>query len=83
MSTETMKIIISRAVIDKDFRELLLGKTADALSGYDITEEERHLLENIDPGKFDALAGELDIRISRSVQRTYYTCHVETQDCRW
>ena len=83
MSTATIKQIISRAVVETEFRELLFAEPTKALAEYELTAQERAIFQNLSPTEFDALASNLEERISRSkgTLRTYYTCHIETQDC--
>ena len=66
MSVESLQEIIGRAVMEPEFRELLFNEPDKALEGYELTEEEAASLKRLHPEKFDAVAGELEERISRA-----------------
>jgi hypothetical protein len=68
MATQTVQDIIRRAVADEGFRHLLLNKPDEALVGYDLTEDERSILSNLDPTLFEGRADDLENRISRGVE---------------
>jgi hypothetical protein len=55
--------IIRKAVDDVEFRELLLSNPEQALSGYELTAEDREKLTNLGEDFFEAEG--LDERISR------------------
>lgn len=55
--------IIRKAIDDQEFRSNLLSNPESALSGYDLTDEERETLSNLEEGFFDAEG--LEDRISR------------------
>lgn len=65
MSTEAVKQVIGRAIVEIDYRELLFQETDQALEGYELTEEEIGMLKSIHRENFDAVATELTERISR------------------
>ena len=67
MSTEAVKEILGRAVVDETFRTQLLEETDEALEGYDLTEEEREAFEHLSAEVFEGDAEELEERLSRSV----------------
>jgi hypothetical protein len=67
MSIETMNRVIRRAVVEPAFQQLLLREAATALGEYDLSAAEMAMLTGLTPETFDALAGELDHRISQSV----------------
>lgn len=69
MSDHSVKQIISRAVLDAEFRQLLLSEPDQALSGYDLTEEEKSIFQNLSPEEFEGLSSNLESRISRAVHR--------------
>lgn len=56
--------IIRKAIDDLEFRSSLLSNPESALKGYDLTDEERETLSNLEEGFFDAEG--LEERISRS-----------------
>lgn len=65
MSAETVKTIIGRAAAEPEFRGLLFRDPPAALAGYDLAEAERAALTGLNAENFDALAGELEPRVSR------------------
>ncbi|MBI4670319.1 MAG: Franean1_4349 family RiPP [Chloroflexi bacterium] len=65
MSAETVTTIIRRAVAEQEFRAALFADPATALSGYELTEEERAALTGLTAENFDALAGDLEARVSK------------------
>ena len=78
MSSETVKQIIARAVAEVEFREQLLTDSAKAHEGYELTDEERALLQRLTPQEFDAVGGELEEWVSRAgVGRpsAYHSCN--------
>ncbi len=66
MSTEAVKTIIGRAVAEEAYRELLFTNPDQALAGFDLTEEETATLKGLKREEFDAAAGDLEQRISKS-----------------
>jgi hypothetical protein len=66
MSKEAVQTVIGKAVTDSKFREALFANPEKALAGYDLTEDEKAGLKNIDAESMDALAGGLDERISKA-----------------
>jgi hypothetical protein len=68
MSVESVKQIISRAVLESEFRQLLLSDPAKALAGYELTGEERAIFQNLSQTGLDALAGNLEERVSRALK---------------
>ena len=66
MSADEVKQVIGRAVLDVEFRKLLFDDPDTALEDYDLTEEERAGLQNIEREKFDDMAGALEERMSRA-----------------
>ena len=66
MSAEEVKQVIGRAVLDAEFRKMLFDDPDTALEDYDLTEEERAGLKNIEREKFDDMAGALEERMSRA-----------------
>jgi hypothetical protein len=66
MSVESLQEIIGRAVMEPEYRELLFSEPDRALEGYELTEEEASALKRLHPEKFDAVASELEERISRA-----------------
>jgi hypothetical protein len=66
MSMNTVQTIIRKAVADAEFRALLMGNPAEALAGYDLTDEEQTHLSRLEPSIFDAAGNELEKRLSRA-----------------
>lgn len=66
MSQETVTKVITKALLDDEFRSQLFSDPDEALSGYDLTEEERASLSALQEDAFDAFASEIEERISRS-----------------
>lgn len=66
MSLEDVKQVIGRAVLDAEFRNQLFSDPENSLEDYDLTDEERAGLKNIERDKFDAMASALEERMSRA-----------------
>jgi hypothetical protein len=58
--------VIGKAVADSRFREELFANPDQALSGFELTEEEIAALKNIDAETMESFAGTLDERISKA-----------------
>ena len=67
MSLETVKTIISRAMVEPEFKDLLFSNLDQALQGYELTDQEVAALKGISREEFDAIGGDLEERISRTV----------------
>ncbi len=72
MSAETVTTIIGRAVAEPEFRTALFADPAAALAGYDLTEADRAALTGLNAESFDAMAGELEARISKGAGETQW-----------
>jgi hypothetical protein len=48
MSKEAMEVIIGKAVLDTEFREMLFANPDEVLAGYDLSEEEAAALKALD-----------------------------------
>ncbi len=66
MSLEAVKQIIGQAMANAEFRRQLLDAPAEALKGYELSEEEAAMLMNLPRENFEAAASELGERISRA-----------------
>ena len=66
MSTEVVKQIIERAIVDLDFRQLLFADPEMAMTDYDLTTEEVDLLKALSLDHLESFAGDLEDRISRA-----------------
>ena len=60
--SEAFEQIIERAVEDEKFRNLLLTDPDKATQWYQLTDDERELLKNIDEDQLDTFAGVLGDR---------------------
>jgi hypothetical protein len=56
MSTNTMKAVIGKAMLDTEFRNALLADSDMALATFDLTEAEKANLKKIDSETLDTLA---------------------------
>ena len=65
MSKETVREIITKAVVDEEFRALLLSDPGQALMGYDLTDTEKKEFANLKADDLDLDAQELEERISK------------------
>ena len=66
MSAEIVTTVIRRAVAEQEFRTALFQNPTAALSGYELTDEERTMLTGLTAENFDAMAGEMEARMSKS-----------------
>ena len=66
MSESHVQQIIANAVINTEYREMLFNEPDKALEGFELTEEERTALIDLDRQSFDATASEMEDRISRA-----------------
>lgn len=66
MTTEAVQEIITKAVTDEEFRNLLLSDPEKALEGYELADEETIALKALEREEFEAAASELDERVSRA-----------------
>lgn len=63
MSVQNVTTIVSKAVIDRAFRDQLFSKPDQALKGYDLTPEEAKGLTAISREQFDQIATQLEEKI--------------------
>ena len=71
MSKEAFEAAIGKAVVEADFRDLLLADPDLALAGFELTEEEKTILKKIDAETLDSLGDSLDARIgTRSLRKS-------------
>ena len=67
MSDTVVKEIIERAINDEAFRNLLFNNPGEALQGYDLSDEDRKLLEDLNEENFDEFAGGLGDRSTKGI----------------
>jgi hypothetical protein len=65
MSDTAVKEIIERAINDEAFRNKLFNNPGEALQGYDLSDADRQLLENLNEENFDGFAGDLGDRSTK------------------
>ena len=58
MSGTAIQEIITRAVQDKEFKELLINNADEALKGYELSEMQSILIKSLDEEDFDKLTAE-------------------------
>lgn len=61
MSHKDVEQVISRAVIDEQFRDLLFASPNEALAGHDLSADERQALQGLSREKFDNALGDLEL----------------------
>lgn len=66
MSREDLTTIVSRALTDEDYRRKLLSDVEAAIEGYDLSEDERKVINNLSADAFDQLTMDLEERQSKS-----------------
>jgi hypothetical protein len=62
MSQASIEHIIGKALLDADFRDMLLANPEQALSGFDLTEAEKTYLKRADAETLDELAALLAVK---------------------
>lgn len=67
MSAKETRRVVRKAVTDETFRKLLFRNPGQALSGFDLTKEERKALQGLPAEPLEAFAEGVDERISFSV----------------
>src|SRR3990172_2459440 len=67
MSVQDTRKVVSRAVMDEEFRRTLFSDPDTALTGYDLTPDEVQALRSIPAETMDDFANHLEERISMSV----------------
>jgi hypothetical protein len=65
MSAETVTQIITRAVTEPEYRQLLFKRPDEALAGYELSEVEAHALHGLTAEVFEGAVAALEGRISR------------------
>jgi hypothetical protein len=63
--SEALEQIVDKAAKDEDFRKLLLSNPNLALKGFNLTSDEKALLEGLTEETFDDFAGTLGGRITK------------------
>lgn len=59
MSQNSVEHVIGKALLDADFRDMLLANPEQALSGFALTESEKKYLKRVDAETLDELAARL------------------------
>ena len=78
MSVQNVTNIVSKAVTDRTFRDLLFSKPDQALKGYDLTPEEVKGLTGMSRAEFDKIATQLEEKmLSQVVGGAGGVSHVE------
>jgi hypothetical protein len=67
MSDKALEEIIDRAIKDEKFRNQLFNEPGKALAGYELSDESRSVLENINADNFDQFAGGLGDRSTKGL----------------
>ena len=67
MSLESVQTIVGKAVLDREYRELLFSHPDDALKGHDLAPGEISSLKALSREKFDAVAGDLEEQMLGSI----------------
>jgi hypothetical protein len=83
MSQEAVMEVIQKAVDDEDFRKLLVSKPGEALTDFDLSDEERSNLSNITAEAFDGLMSNLEERASRAGLLAHDLGSLGGQRCRF
>jgi len=65
MSQKGFEAVIGKAIVDAEFRKLLLADSAQALAGFELNETEIASLKGIDAETMDSMANSLDKRVSK------------------
>jgi hypothetical protein len=63
MSKENFETAVGRAVLDDGFRHLLLADPDQALSHFELTEQEAYIIRNIDSETLEAMSLMLEARL--------------------
>jgi hypothetical protein len=69
VSQDAVSQIIGRAAVDAAFRELLFSNPAQALQGYNLTDDERDALNNLKQDDLENFSTKLDSRITKRAWR--------------
>ncbi len=65
MSKEAVESVIGKAILDGEFRKLLMAEPEKALAGFELSEAEKVGLKNLDSETLDTLGNTLDARSSK------------------
>ncbi len=66
MSKASVEQVVGKMLMDAAFRNEVTANPTSALVGYDLTAEERDAFAQMDTSSFDAVASQLDARLSKS-----------------
>jgi hypothetical protein len=65
MAKADIETVLGRVLTDSEFRELLSSNPSEALAEYDLTDEEKDALSNVDSSEFNTLSQKLDERLTK------------------
>ena len=65
MSKEGVESVIGKAILDVEFRKLLMAEPEKALAGFDLSEAEKAGIRSLDSETLDTLGNTLDARSSK------------------
>ena len=71
MTAKTLSTLIGTAVIDMHFRHVLLSDPWSALSGFDLSREEKEAIAGIEANNIEQFAQQLARWIAKSGDRIY------------
>lgn len=69
MGLTGVQAVIGRAATDAEFRKMLLDNPDEALAEFDLTDEEREALKNLDSEKLESFSQSLDERLTKGWSR--------------
>jgi hypothetical protein len=67
MSQNTVEQIVGRLVLDPEFRRQMAANRDQALSGYQLSAEERAALDGLDMSELEGAASALEERVSKGI----------------
>ncbi|MGQ9515861.1 MAG: Franean1_4349 family RiPP [Anaerolineae bacterium] len=71
MTAKTLSTLIGTAVIDENFRQILLSDPWSALNGFDLTREEKEAIASIEANSIEQFALQLARWIAQTGDRVY------------
>ena len=67
MSQAAVEQVLGKLVVDREFRQLVQADLQKALTGFDLTLEERNSFKGVDLDDFDQTVTSLDERVSKAL----------------